>query len=117
MKQLRENSNIQLKKREIYSNICEWMNEHSITHHSINVSHMGILRENIKGIGIGCLAWINKYFTNGDDCIEYTDIKFKRGFKKMYGEDKLSVMKLKAEEWKNKKYGRISNLMVIAYSA
>jgi len=117
LRELKENLNIQSKKRAIYFNICEWMNQHSITHHSINVSHMKMLRENINGIGIGCLAWINKYFTNSDDCIEYTDIKLKKGFKKIYGEHKLSIMKIKAEEWKNKKYGRIANLMVLAYSS
>jgi hypothetical protein len=116
MKNLQTNTNIQPKKREIYLNICTYLNEHSISHHSINISHLPILRENIKGIGIGCLAWINKYFTNNDDCVEYTDIKFKKGFKRIYGENKTNIMKMKADEWKIKKYGRIANLMVLACS-
>jgi hypothetical protein len=116
MNSLQTNPNIQPKKKEIYLNICTYLNEHSISHHSINISHMQLLRENIKGIGIGCLAWINKYFTNNDDCVEYTDIKFKKGFKRIYGECKTNIMKIKADEWKNKKYGRIANLMVLASS-
>lgn len=110
---LRNNPNIQPKKREIYYNLCQFMNQNNLDHKNINTSHLSLLQKNVSGVGAGCIAWCKKYFTTDEDCIEYTDINFKKGFEKIYKIDSLSQRKQKAKEWQNKNFGRIANLMVL----
>lgn len=110
---LQNNINIQNKKREIYYNLCQFMNENNINHKNLNVSHLKLLQKNVSGIGDGCIAWCKKYFTLDDDCIEYTDIYFKKGFEKIYHTDSFASRKHKAKEWQEKKFGRIANLMIL----
>jgi len=110
---LRNNTNIQNKKREMYFNLCRFMNENNLTHKNLNVSHLKNLQKNVSGIGEGCIAWCKKYFTIDDDCIEYTDINFKKGFEKLYNTDSLTLRKQKAKEWQEKGFGRIGSLMVL----
>ena len=110
---LRNNTNIQNKKREIYYNLCRFMNENNLTHKNLTVSHLKNLQKNLSGIGEGCIAWCKKYFTIDDDCIEYTDINFKKGFVKLYNTDSIAIRKQKAKEWQEKGFGRIGSLMVL----
>ena len=110
---LRNNTNIQNKKREIYFNLCRFMNENNLTHKTLTVAHLKNLQKNLSGIGEGCIAWCKKYFTIDDDCIEYTDINFKKGFVKLYNTDSIAIRKQKAKEWQEKGFGRIGNLMVL----
>lgn len=110
---LRNNISIQPKKREIYYNLCQFMNKNNINHKNLNLSHLTLIQKNVSGIGVGCIAWCKKYFTIDDDCIEYTDINFKKGFEKIYKTDSLSQRKQKSKEWQENKFGRIANLMVI----
>lgn len=110
---LRNNPKIQNKKRETYFKLCHFMNENGLTHTELNISHLDLLRENVSGIGDGCVAWCKKYFTIDDDCVEYTDITFKKGFKKVYNKDSLSSRKQKAKEWQQNGFGRIGSLMII----
>lgn len=116
VEQIRINPNIQPKKREIYYNLCKFMDEQELTHETIKTKHLKLLQQNIKGIGDGCIAWCRKYFTYDDDCVEYTDIYFKKGFKKIYGNDNLKNRKMKAEEFVRNGFGRIANLMILAIS-
>lgn len=117
VEQIRINPNIQPKKREIYYNLCKFMDEQELTHETITTKHLKLLQQNIKGIGDGCIAWCRKYFTYDDDCVEYTDIYFKKGFKKIYGNDNLKNRKMKAQEFVNNGFGRIANLMILAISS
>ena len=110
---LQNNTNIQNKKREIYYNLCQFMNDNNLNHKNLNVHHLKLLQKNVSGIGDGCIAWCKKYFTLDDDCIEYTDIYFKKGFEKIYKTDSLSSRKKKAKEWQEKKFGRIGNQMIL----
>ena len=110
---LQNNTNIQNKKREIYYNLCQFMNDNNLNHKNLNVHHLKLLQKNVSGIGDGCIAWCKKYFTLDDDCIEYTDIYFKKGFEKIYQTDSLSSRKKKAKEWQEKKFGRIGNQMIL----
>jgi hypothetical protein len=110
---LRNNTNIQNKKREMYFNLCRFMNENNLTHKNLNVSHLKNLQKNVSGIGEGCIAWCKKYFTIDDDCIEYTDINFKKGFEKLYKTESIALRKQKAKEWQEKGFGRIGSLMVL----
>jgi hypothetical protein len=110
---LRTNVNIQPKKREIYYNLCLFMNENNLNHKNLNISHIKLLQKNISGIGAGCLAWCKRYFSLDDDCVEYTDIYFKKGFEKIYKTNSLAQRKQKAKEWENKKFGRIGSLMTL----
>jgi hypothetical protein len=54
-----------------------------------------------------------RYFSLDDDCVEYTDIYFKKGFEKIYKTNSLAQRKQKAKEWENKKFGRIGSLMTL----
>lgn len=110
---LTTNPNIQNKKREIYYKLCHFMDKNNLNHKNLNVSHLRMLQKNVSGIGVGCIAWCKKYFTMDDDCIEYTDLFFKKGFEKLYHTDSLALRKQKAKEWEEKKFGRIGNLMVL----
>ena len=114
---LKNNLAIQNKKRDIYYNLCNFMQQNNLNHRNLNVSHLDLLRKNISGIGDGCIAWCKKYFTTDDNCIEYTDIYFKKGFLKLYNSDSLASRKQKAKEWLGKGFGRISNLMVLRIGA
>lgn len=110
---LTTNANIQNKKRELYYKLCEFMEKNNLDHKNLNVSHLRMLQKNVSGIGEGCVAWCKKYFTTDDECIEYTDLLFKKGFDKLYHTDSLSLRKQKAKEWQEKHFGRIGNLMVL----
>ena len=110
---LYNNIKIQPKKRKIYYELCQFMNQHNLNHLNLNISHLKLLQKNISGIGIGCVAWCKKYFTMEDDCIEYTDIYFKKGFEKIYETDSLSQRKKKSNKWQENGFGRIANLMVM----
>lgn len=72
--QLRNNTNIQPKKRDIYYQMCKCMDELNINHNNLQISHLEFLHKNVSGIGPGCISWCKRYFTTDDDCIEYTDI-------------------------------------------
>lgn len=110
---IKNNPKIQNKKREIYHNLCQFMHQNNINHKNITVSHLDLLKKNVSGIGDGCIAWCKKYFTLDDDCIEYTDIIFRKGFEILYNTKSISLRKKKAIEWKEKGFGRIGNLMVL----
>ena len=110
---LETNPTIQPKKRAIYSELIHFMNDHGLNHHTIRTLHLSLLQKNISGIGVGCVAWCKKYFTFDDDCIEYTDIHFKKGFQLLYNTDSIRLRKEKANEWQQKKVGRIASLMVL----
>ncbi len=114
---LASNEKIQKKKRGMYLSLCEFMLEHEITHKNISVADLPKLKS-VSGIGPGCIAWCKKYFTSDNDCVEYTEICFKKGFSKLYGgKDSVAQRKKVAEEWTAKGYGRIANLMVLAIGA
>jgi hypothetical protein len=108
-----QNELLQKKKKPIYMDLCNYMNQSNLTHETINLTHLTDIRNNINGIGDGCVAWCKKYFSVDDDCVEYTDITFKKGFQIIYGTTKTSEMKKKSEEWVNKGFGRIGNLMTM----
>ena len=110
---LKNDPNIQNKKRDIYYNLCHFMDENNINHNNLNISHLKLLQKNISGIGDGCIAWCKKYFTLDDDCIEYTDIYFRKGFEKIYHTNSIKLRKQKAEEFINHNFGRIGNLMLM----
>jgi hypothetical protein len=110
---LKNNTNIQNKKREMYYNLCTFMNQHNLTHKNLNTSHLDLLKKNVPGIGDGCIAWCKKYFSFDDDTVEYTDINFKKGFLKLYNTDSLALRKQKAKDWTENRFGRIAGLMVL----
>ena len=113
VEEMRHNERIQPKKREIYYGLCQFMNEQQLTHETLNVSHLRLLEQNVSGIGVGCVANCKKYFTCDDDCVEYTDIVFKKGFQRLYNTDLLSLRKKKAKEWQDNHFGRVANLFVL----
>jgi hypothetical protein len=43
---LKNNINIQPKKREIYYNLCQFMNQNNINHKNLNLSHLKLLQKN-----------------------------------------------------------------------
>jgi hypothetical protein len=110
------NSSLQNKKKQIYIDVCAFMNENGLTHETLDMSHLPAMKAQVKGIGDGCLAWCKKYFTTDDNCVEYTDIAFKKGFQTLYGTSNVSQRKKKAEEWVEKGFGRIGGLMVLQIS-
>lgn len=114
-KNLINDERIQKKKRAIYFDIVDFMQKNNVTHNTIQPSDIIKLKNNVNGIGDGCVAWIKKYFTNDDDCVEYSDICFKKGFINIYGKEKetITIRKKKSKEWISKGYGRIANLMVL----
>lgn len=113
MKNICTDTRIQNKKREMYYNVCLFMNVNNLTHITIQPHHIQLIKKNVNGIGDGCVAWIKRYFTTDDDCVEYTDINFKKGFKNIYGSESMKMRKDKTKEWTAKGYGRISNYIVI----
>lgn len=115
MENLRTNPAIQPKKRDMYANVCAYMNQQGLTHRTLNTSHLSLLQKNVKGVGEGCVAWCKKYFTMDDDCVEHTDRGFIQGFERVYGKDHSSLAhrRQKVEEWKAKGLGRMGGLMVL----
>jgi hypothetical protein len=110
---LQTNTLIQPKKRNIYYNICKYMDENGLQYNNLNIHDLKLLQQNIHGIGDGCIAWCKKYFTVDDDCVEYTDINFKKGFEKIYQTTSVAMRRQKATEWTSRNFGRIANLMTI----
>lgn len=88
---LSTNTAIQNKKRELYYNLCIFMDQNNINHTTLNVTHLPLLQKNVSGIGVGCIAWCKKYFSL----------------------DSLSLRKKMSKEWQEKKFGRIGNLMIL----
>lgn len=110
---LKNNPNIQNKKRDIYYNLCKFMDENNLNHTNINIEHLELLKTCVAGIGDGCVSWCKRYFSTDSNCVEYTDIMFKRGFEKLYNTQSLALRKQKANEWQKKGFGRIGNLMIM----
>lgn len=113
---LKDDPRIQKKKREIYFNICMCMVQHSITKQQLNETPelVSIFRTHVSGIGDGCVAWVHRYFTLRDDCVEYTDICFRKGFRIVYGAEKDTTRfrKQMVAEWNQKQMGRVANLFI-----
>lgn len=114
---VRTHPDIQPKKRDMYVSVCQTMVELGVTHTTISMRHLKELRKRVKGIGDGCVAWCKKYFSNDDDCLEYTDIVFKKGFYVLYRTKSAKNIRAKCKEWQAKGFGRIANLFVLELSA
>ena len=104
---------IQPKKRTIYFNLIHFMHHHNIHHNHLTIQHLTLFQKHISGIGVGCIAWCNKYFTSQDQCVEYTDIFFKKGFHILYNTHSLAERKKKALQWQQSAFGRIASLMLL----
>jgi hypothetical protein len=107
---------IQPKKLSIYKHVMQYMRTNNITHIDITIADIYNICNTVNGVGDGCLAWCKRCFTGDDDCVEYTDIKFKKGFMKIYHVDTLALRKQKAREWANLGFGRISSMMIMLIS-
>ena len=113
---VKDHPDIQPKKRDMYVSLCQAMVEMDITPTTLTMAHLKALRQQVKGVGDGCVAWCKKYFSNDDDCLEYTDIVFKKGFQVLYHTKSAKDIKAKCKEWQERGFGRIANLFVLALS-
>jgi hypothetical protein len=89
------------------------MTELAIDHNTITLAHLKIIRDRVSGIGDGCVAWCRRYFSTNDNCVEYTDISFRKGFQIIYNTAAIGERRKKADEWVTKGFGRVGNLMVL----
>lgn len=103
------NNNIQPKKKSIYWNTLLWMHNNGINNNTITYEHILVMKNQISGIGDGLVAYITSQFTNSDNCLEYTDIIFCKGFEKVYGTKNKSIIKQKCQDYTNKGFGRVAN--------
>lgn len=106
------NYNIQPKKRQIYIDIITFMQNNGYNKDNITVEFAIYMKDHIKGLGDGYLGYIKNKYTNNQDCIQYTDMYFKKGFKKVYGTDNLSVIKNKCNEINNRGYGKFFSALL-----
>jgi hypothetical protein len=102
-------NSIQPKKKQIYWDMFCWMGNNKIRDTELNLSHIESMQIIVKGLGPGFLAHMRGHYSNKDNCMEYTDIGFKKGFKKIYGTDNLTEIKKKIDEIASEGYGRIFN--------
>lgn len=117
IERLQSADGIQPKKIKSYVNVCTWMKEHDIEPNDLTLEHVCQMKKEIHGIGDGCVAHCYRYFSDdNENCVEYTDIFFKKGMEVIYGKHKPSFRKQKAEEWKRSCNARIANLMVLNVS-
>lgn len=103
------NNSIQPKKKQIYWDMFCWMGNNKIKDTELTLAHLEAMQSSVKGLGPGFLAQMRGQYSNSDNCIEYTDIGFKGGFKKVYGTDNLTEIKKKVDEIVSEGYGRIFN--------
>ncbi len=114
MEKIEENTKIQKKKKETYLCILRFMEKNNIERENISLENIKKMREEVKGVGEGCVGWCVKYYSLDDDCVECSDRYFVKGYKILYGN--MSNMRKRVNIWKEKGYGRIANLMVMAVS-
>lgn len=102
-------STITNKKKTLYWDIFHWMCQKGITNKTLTVKQALAMKDDIKGLGDGYYSFIKGNFSEDDDCIEYTDINFRKGFMKVYGTDNLTIIKNKVKEYVELGFGRIAN--------
>lgn len=102
-------NSIQPKKKQVYWDMFCWMGNYKVTNSTLTLSHLEQMQVDVKGLGPGFLAQMRGQYSNNDSCMEYTDIGFKKGFKKVYGTDNLTEIKKKVDEIVSEGYGRIFN--------
>ncbi len=83
---------------------------------NINKEDIKDMKEDVKGVGEGCVGWSVRYYSLDDDCVECSDGYFVKGYKILYENVNKSNMIKRVNIWKEKGYGRIANLMVMAVS-
>lgn len=103
------NVNIQQKKKQIYWDIFCWMGSKGIYNNTLTIDQALSMKNDIKGLGEGYYASIKSNYTNDDDCLEYTDIGFIKGFQKLYGKTDKKFMMSKLREYINQDCGRVAN--------
>lgn len=103
------NNEIQSKKRDIYWNIFVWMSKYSLTNTILQIEHIPYMKNEIFGLGDGFVAYMNTNFTDNDKCLEYTDINFIKGFKKVYGTDDITFIRNKCNEYLKNGFARVAN--------
>jgi hypothetical protein len=100
---------IQPKKKKIYWDIFCWMGINKITDNTLTINHIEKMTTEVKGLGHGFLAHMKGFYSDSDNCVEYTDKTFIKGFKKLYGTDNQTMIKKKVSIIINEGYGRIFN--------
>lgn len=100
---------IQQRKKEIYWSIFCWMGSRGIYNSTLTVEKALEMKNDIKGLGDGYYANIKGQFTQDDDCIEFTDIGFIKGFLTLYCRNDKPFMMSKVREYISTGYGRIAN--------
>lgn len=105
-------STMTLKRKTLYWDIFCWMGNRKITDQNLTVKDALLMKSDIKGLGDGYYAYIKKMFTTDDDCIEYTDRNFIKGFDKVYGKTDPRFIQEKISQFLNCGFGRIANLFM-----
>lgn len=78
-------NDIQNKKKNIYWCVFNWMVIHNVDKNNITIDNVLNMKQEISGLGVGFEAHMKLLFTNEDNCIEYSDINYKKGFRIVYG--------------------------------
>lgn len=105
-------SSIQQKKQRVYWDIFCWMARHGITNETLTIDSALALKNDIVGLGDGYLAFMKLLYTSDDDCVQYTDIKFIKGFEKVYGKSKKSYIKEMAKKYIASGFGRVADVFM-----
>ena len=105
-----DNVKIQPKKQQVYIDINSYLNDNDITPYDLTLSTVVKMQKDIKGIGDGCITFINTMYEGDITLPDYSDIGFKKGFQKFYQLDKRPTKKQifeKTNGWSDIKIGNM----------
>lgn len=109
---LSNNIKIQPKKHQVYKDINIYLNKNNIKHYDLTLQYAVVMQNNIKGIGDGCITFLQTMFNGKVTIPNYSDIGFKKGFQKFYELNNQPTKKQIFEKTKNWSNIKIGNMMM-----
>ena len=110
------NLELQPKKQQVYKDIHQACLIHYIKPYELTINHVILFQKQIKGIGDGCITFLQSLYLDDVTLPNYSDIGFKKGFMKFYKMDKQPTKKQvfeKSKDWSNMKI--VNMLMMQCY--
>lgn len=107
---------LQLKKQQIYKDLNIVLLKYNINPYDLTLDQVITIKNEVKGIGDGCITFLQSLYASETTLPNYSDIGFQKGFMKFYKMDKRPTKKQvfeKSKTWHNIRI--VNSLMMQCY--
>lgn len=104
---------LQPKKKQVYIDLNLTCLKYNIKPYHLTLNNIITFKSEIKGIGDGCITFLQSLYSEDEPLPNYSDIGFKKGFMKFYKMDKKPTKKQVFEKSKNWSDVRIVNMLMM----